>query len=99
MLLMSLQYLFTSICRLFLSDQTSGTRMQGVSLFAALLATVAITLNMSFPIGLDCPSNGYNGVWRYYNEGNSYLVKVPPCADNVNKTKIFEFYTYYTNPE
>ena len=75
-------------------------KMQGTSVFAVLLVTAA-----SFKFGptLDIPNctvdSPWRGLLRFIEDGNEYLEKVPPCVDNVNKTKIIEFYLEYTTSE
>lgn len=69
--------------------------MQGALLFLVLLVTAAsFSLNISFPVG---PCFNLRGIERYLEKKEDYLRKVPPCVDNVNKTKIYEYYLQYDN--
>lgn len=76
-------------------------KMQGTFVFAVLLVTAA-----SFPLEFMGIPNCYVdinsllwGLSCYQIDGNSYLMKVPPCVNNVNKTKIMEFFLEYMSSE
>lgn len=75
-------------------------KMQGTSVFAVLLVTAA-SFRLGPPLGIpNCTVDSpWRGLLRYMEGGNKYLMKVPPCVDNVNKTKIIEFYLEYTTSE
>ena len=78
--------------------QTSQTKMQGVSLFLVLLVTAAsFSLDMSLPLQYPCFKN--MRVLGLIQQGDSYFRTIPPCVDNVNKSKIFDYFTYYDNTE
>ena len=72
--------------------------MQGVSLLLVLLVTAAsFSLDMSLPVLHPCLKNA-SVLWLTL-QGDSYFRTIPPCVDNVNKSKIFEYYTSYDNTE
>ena len=70
--------------------------MQTPSLFLMLLvAAASFSLNTSLPV---VGSEVSIGLVRFLEEGDAYLNKVPPCLENVHKSKIFEYYLQYTAP-
>ena len=72
--------------------------MQSTSLFV-IVAVASFSLNASMPLAdprLTGPDS-VQGLLRYIREGDSYLNNVPPCLDNVHKSKLFEYYSQYSS--